>query len=62
MPSRYIGGEVNATARKPEADDLRFVLAFPEAYEIGMSHQGMSILADIAGRMEVTGGWVGTKV
>ena len=51
MPSRYIGGEVNATSRKPEPDDLRFVLAFPEAYEIGMSHLGISILSDIAGRL-----------
>jgi len=51
-PSRYIGGEVNTTAGKPKPDDLRFVLAFPEAYEIGMSHLGMSILADIAGRMQ----------
>ncbi|MBN1882103.1 MAG: TIGR03960 family B12-binding radical SAM protein [Deltaproteobacteria bacterium] len=51
MPSRYIGGEINTTERGPEPDDLRFVLAFPEAYEIGMSHLGISILADITGRM-----------
>ena len=51
MPSRYIGGEVNTPDREPEADDLRFVCAFPEAYEIGMSHLGMTIIADIASRM-----------
>jgi len=41
-PSRYIGSEVNAV-RKPGAA-LRFLLAFPDTYEVGMSHLGMQIL------------------
>lgn len=44
-PSRYIGMEVN-TFRKDKAE-VRFVLAFPDTYEIGMSHHGMQILYSI---------------
>ena len=43
-PGRYIGGEVNAVLRTPAPSDIRVALAFPEAYEIGMSHGGLSIL------------------
>jgi radical SAM family uncharacterized protein/radical SAM-linked protein len=43
-PSRYIGGEVN-TIRKDRAKcRLSFALAFPDAYEVGMSHLGLQIL------------------
>lgn len=41
-PSRYIGAEVNAV-RKENAD-VRFLLAFPDTYEVGMSHLGLQIL------------------
>jgi len=41
-PSRYIGAEVNAVY-KPEAE-VRFLLAFPDTYEVGMSHLGLQIL------------------
>jgi radical SAM family uncharacterized protein/radical SAM-linked protein len=41
-PSRYIGAEVNAIHKaKP---DVRFLLAFPDTYEVGMSHLGLQIL------------------
>ncbi|MEN6433146.1 MAG: TIGR03960 family B12-binding radical SAM protein [Smithella sp.] len=44
-PSRYIGTEVNAVRKdKPE---VRFLLAFPDTYEIGMSHLGLQILYSI---------------
>lgn len=43
-PSRYTGGEVNAVRRGGGADDLHFLLAFPDAYEVGMSHLGLQIL------------------
>jgi radical SAM family uncharacterized protein/radical SAM-linked protein len=38
-PARYIGGETGA-APPPGAGDLRFVLCYPDVYEIGMSHKG----------------------
>ncbi len=46
-PGRYIGGEVNSRRGEPSPGDLRVCLAFPEVYEIGMSHQGTAIILDI---------------
>jgi radical SAM family uncharacterized protein/radical SAM-linked protein len=43
-PSRYIDSEVNVL--KKEAP-LRVALAFPDIYDIGMSHLGLRILYDI---------------
>jgi len=46
-PGRYIGGEVNEVI-KPDAETrVRFALAFPDTYEIGMSHAGIKILYHI---------------
>lgn len=42
-PSRYIGHEWNRSRKKP-ADTVRFLLVFPDLYEIGMSHLGLRIL------------------
>jgi len=44
-PSRYTGAEVNSI-RKDKAD-VRFALAFPDNYEVGMSHLGFQILYSI---------------
>ncbi len=46
-PGRYIGGEVNSRGGTPSPGDIRVCLAFPEVYEIGMSHQGTAIILDI---------------
>ncbi|MFW6011024.1 MAG: TIGR03960 family B12-binding radical SAM protein [Desulfosalsimonas sp.] len=43
-PSRYIGGEVNSKVKSGPGLRLRMALAFPDVYEIGMSHFGMQIL------------------
>ncbi|HNN98201.1 MAG TPA: hypothetical protein PKI03_38315, partial [Pseudomonadota bacterium] len=43
-PGRYLGGEFQSV-RKPWADaQVRLALAFPDVYEIGMSHLGTKIL------------------
>ena len=42
-PARYLGSELHAVS-SPRKDDLRVGLAFPDHYEIGMSHLGLSIL------------------
>ncbi|MCF8062494.1 MAG: TIGR03960 family B12-binding radical SAM protein [Deltaproteobacteria bacterium] len=43
-PSRYLGNEPNVR-RKPRLEvDLHVGLAFPDVYEVGMSHQGLKIL------------------
>jgi radical SAM family uncharacterized protein/radical SAM-linked protein len=51
-PSRYLGREINAVFKDPRAVSLRAVLAFPDLYEVGMSHLGLGILYDILNRRE----------
>ncbi|MEA3471630.1 MAG: TIGR03960 family B12-binding radical SAM protein [Thermodesulfobacteriota bacterium] len=46
-PSRYIGGEVNSIEKDRGKCSLSFALAFPDAYEVGMSHLGLQILYTI---------------
>ena len=43
-PSRYIAGEWNTVYKDPATSEVRIALAFPDAYEIGMSHLGLKIL------------------
>ena len=43
-PSRYIGGELNSVVKDPDRVKLKFALAFPDVYEVGMSHLGLQIL------------------
>lgn len=46
-PSRYIGGEINAVHKDRHACRLSVALAFPDTYEVGMSHLGIQILYEI---------------
>ncbi len=43
-PTRYIGGEWNEIVKDHREVALTFALAFPDVYEIGMSHLGFRIL------------------
>ncbi|SNX55155.1 TIGR03960 family B12-binding radical SAM protein [Thermoanaerobacterium sp. RBIITD] len=43
-PARYTGGEVNSVIKDTKNVDIRFAFAFPDVYEVGMSHLGMKIL------------------
>lgn len=43
-PSRYITGEWNTVVKDPAKVEVLVALAFPDAYEIGMSHLGLKIL------------------
>jgi hypothetical protein len=43
-PSRYIAAEWNSVVKDPAATEVRVALAFPDVYEIGMSHLGLKIL------------------
>jgi hypothetical protein len=43
-PSRYVGGEYHQVRKHPATVRARVCLAFPDAYEIGMSHLGSKIL------------------
>lgn len=44
-PARYMGGEMGSVSRPGAA--IRFALAFPDVYEVGMSHLGLRILYQI---------------
>lgn len=51
-PARYIGNELNSVKKDKEQVDIRFVMCFPDVYEIGMSHLGIQILYDMFNRRE----------
>lgn len=50
--ARYIGGEVNSVMKDKNQVDIRFCMAFPDVYEIGMSNLGMMILYDMFNKRE----------
>jgi len=49
-PARYMGGEMGSIRK--DVADLRFALAFPDVYEVGMSHLGLKILYHILNEVE----------
>jgi radical SAM family uncharacterized protein/radical SAM-linked protein len=49
-PARYMGDEIGSV-RKEQAE-VRFVLAFPDVYEVGMSHLGLQILYSVLNDVE----------
>ena len=46
-PTRYIDSEVNSVKKDLSDVRLKFGLAFPDVYEVGMSHLGLQILYQI---------------
>ncbi len=46
-PVRYLGQEVHSIRKEPAEVKLKFCLAFPDVYEVGMSHLGIQILYHI---------------
>ena len=53
-PARYIGNEVNSVMKNKSEISIRFVMNFPDVYEIGMSHLGIKILYDMFNKREDT--------
>ncbi|WP_448374940.1 TIGR03960 family B12-binding radical SAM protein [Fervidobacterium sp.] len=51
-PARYIGGEYNSVSKEVTKDTLRVALAFPDVYEVGMSHYGLEILYWLANELD----------
>ncbi|RJQ32938.1 MAG: TIGR03960 family B12-binding radical SAM protein [Peptococcaceae bacterium] len=43
-PARYAGGEWNAVCKDWDGVKVRMAFAFPDVYEVGMSHLGLQIL------------------
>lgn len=56
-PSRYLGTEVNVPSKRWDACELRVALAFPDVYEVGMSHLGLPLLYEALNRLE----WAGAE-
>jgi len=51
-PERYIGNEYNIIRKKWNKDSLKVLTAFPDAYEIGMSHLGLKIIYHLLNKEE----------
>ena len=49
-PGRYVGIERNVIRKDLSASAVTVALAFPDTYEIGMSHTGLKILYEIVNR------------
>ncbi len=47
IPSRYIDHELNAFRKPISEQTINFCLAFPDVYEVGVSHLGLKILYTI---------------
>lgn len=56
-PSRYLGNEVNVPRKDWAGSRVRVVLAFPDVYEVGMSHLGIMLLYHILNQRE----WIGAE-
>jgi len=51
-PGRYVGLERNLTRKDLSRTSVTLALAFPDTYEIGMSHTGLKILYELVNRRE----------
>jgi len=51
-PARYLGGEFNEVVKDHARVPMKVALAFPDTYEIGMSHLGLRILYDLFNRRD----------
>ncbi|MGD8987534.1 MAG: hypothetical protein PVH57_05210, partial [Syntrophobacterales bacterium] len=56
-PGRYLGNEVNLPRKDWAGCQVRIVLAFPDVYEVGMSHLGILLLYDILNQQD----WIGAE-
>ena len=46
-PIQYVGGELNATLKNWDDVQVRWVLMYPDAYEVGAPNQGVQILYEV---------------
>ncbi|NMB08687.1 MAG: TIGR03960 family B12-binding radical SAM protein [Tissierellia bacterium] len=51
-PARYIGMEINSIVKDFNNVDVKFAFAFPDIYEVGMSHLGLHILYNLLNEKE----------
>jgi radical SAM family uncharacterized protein len=46
-PIQYVGGELNSRQKEWSSTDVRWVLMYPDAYEVGLPNQGVQILYEV---------------
>ncbi|GIF95743.1 TIGR03960 family B12-binding radical SAM protein [Catellatospora citrea] len=46
-PIQYVGGELGAVVKPWESATVRWVLSYPDAYEVGLPNQGVQILYEV---------------
>lgn len=46
-PIQYVGGEHNSIVKEWQDVDVRWVLMYPDAYEVGQPNQGVAILYEV---------------
>lgn len=51
-PARYVGSELNSVVKNKDEVSIRYAFAFPDVYEVGMSHTGMGIIYALLNSME----------
>lgn len=51
-PARYTGGEWNSVVKNHDDVDITMALAFPDVYEVAMSHLGIKILYGLVNERE----------
>ncbi|MEW5921498.1 MAG: TIGR03960 family B12-binding radical SAM protein [Bacillota bacterium] len=50
-PARYLGREINSVCRDPQQAEVHLALAYPDLYEVGMSHLGLKILYELVNNL-----------
>ncbi|MBA3373999.1 MAG: TIGR03960 family B12-binding radical SAM protein, partial [Euzebyaceae bacterium] len=53
-PARYVGGEGNIVVKDHAAADSRWLLVYPDAYEVGQPNQGVQILYEVLNERPTT--------
>lgn len=51
-PIQYVGGELNMVSKEWDAAEVRWVLMYPDAYEVGLPNQGVQILYEVLNERE----------
>lgn len=51
-PARYTGGELNIVVKDHATVDVKYAIAFPDAYEIGMSNLACQIIYNLLNKRE----------
>jgi len=46
-PIQYVGGELHSAVKDWDSVDVRWVLMYPDAYEVGLPNQGVQILYEV---------------